>query len=342
MTPERIKFLWTVATSEFPLKICLLAYPGCLTSVISGLIDSFALASAGVERLHGPHASAFDTLVATADGEAVIGSGGFRIEADVAWTRLPPCDVAIVPPTDDRDVMSAIEREQSLVQWLQAAPQRPPLICSVCTGAFFFAAAGLLDGRRATTNAWYGDLLQRQFPKVRVHTQERLIEERSIISAGTTTAFLDLAIHLVDKSCGHDVAVWTAKALSRDKNFDDQRPYFLFAGPRDHGDAAVLALQDHLQQHYASPLSAEQLAELAAMSVRTLTRRFQNATGSAPMVYLRRLRLEAAKRLLETKNHKIESIACAVGYDDARAFVRAFHALAGISPSQYRLKFQRR
>jgi transcriptional regulator GlxA family with amidase domain len=202
------------------------------------------------------------------------------------------------------------------------------------------AEAGLLDGRQATTNAWYGEDLRHRYPRIDVRTSERIVDERSVISAGTTTAFLDLAIYLVDRFGGHDVAVWTAKALSKDKSIESQRPYFLFVGRRDHGDASVLAVQDWLQEHFARELTVQVLSAYAKMSVRSFARRFQDATGLAPMAYVRRLRIEAAKRRLEITDGKVDSIRDDVGYDDTRSFVRAFQATAGVSPSEYRRRFR--
>ena len=324
------------------MRLALLAYDGCLTSVVSGLVDAFALASVASHRLQPSAPVTFETVIATPDGATINGSGGFQIRAQTSLAQLSGCDVAVVPPMRGPDIDLVLAKEPMLVRWLLEGPQRPPILCSVCTGAFFLAEAGLLAGLRATTNAWYGDLLQTRFPTVQVRTEERLIDERSIISAGTTTAFLDLSIYLVDKFAGHDVAVWTAKALSRDKNYESQQPYFLFVGPRDHGDDDVLRIQEHLEQHYAQPLDAQQLSDEAAMSVRTFTRRFQKATGLAPMTYLRRLRIEAAKRLLETQRSKVETISADVGYEDTRSFVRAFRAATGVAPNEYRLKFRRR
>jgi transcriptional regulator GlxA family with amidase domain len=138
---------------------------------------------------------------------------------------------------------------------------------------------------------------------------------------------------------GHELAVSTAQALSIDKNPASQRPYLLFIAPRDHGDAHVLRVQEWTEQHYAQRLEAAELARIGAMSVRNLTRRFRDATGHAPMDYLRAVRLESAKRLLETTDSGHDRIAAQVGYGDTRAFIRAFGARFGISPGTYRRKF---
>jgi transcriptional regulator GlxA family with amidase domain len=322
------------------MRVALLAYDDCLTSVVSGLIDTFALASVASQRLRPTSPTVFATSVVTASGRPVVGTGGFVIAPSVSLRQLMHYDVAVVPPMG-AVISEVVARETRLIGWLRRAHGRGPLLCSVCTGSFMLAEAGLLDGKRATTNAWYGDELRRDYPQIDVQTESRIVDERTVISAGTTTAFLDLAIYLIDKFGGHDVAVWTAKALSKDKNVESQRPYFLFVGRRDHGDDAVLALQDWLGQRFNRALAVEDLATHAGLSVRSLARRFHAATGLAPMAYVRRLRIEVAKRRLETSHAKVEEIREAVGYEDTRSFVRAFRAVAGTSPAEYRRRFRR-
>jgi transcriptional regulator GlxA family with amidase domain len=161
-----------------------------------------------------------------------------------------------------------------------------------------------------------------------------------VICAGATTSYLYLAIHVIDRLAGHDLAVATAKALSIDRHPDSQRPYFLFIAPRDHGDDKVLMLQTWIEAHHDKSIGLDDMVAAAGMSVRNLNRRFVAATGLSPRQYLRRVRIEAAKRLLERRGATLDRVAGAVGYGDTRAFVRAFCEVAGLSPGQYRQRFR--
>jgi transcriptional regulator GlxA family with amidase domain len=161
-----------------------------------------------------------------------------------------------------------------------------------------------------------------------------------VICAGATTSYLYLAVHVIDRLAGHELAVATAKALSIDRNPDSQRPYFLFIAPRDHGDDRVLKVQEWIETNHNKPIAIAEMVAAAGMSVRNLNRRFVAATGLSPRDYLRRVRIEAAKRLLEGKNATLDRIAGEVGYGDTRAFVRAFAEVAGLSPGQYRRRFR--
>lgn len=160
-----------------------------------------------------------------------------------------------------------------------------------------------------------------------------------MLCAGSTTAFLDLAIYLVDRFVGHEVAVLTAKTLNVDLERRSQLPQYLYVAPKDHGDRAVLDLQSWMEQHASDPISMTELAARGAMSLRSLNRRFRAATGLTPIEYLHRVRIETAKRLLEASDASVEQITARVGYSDARSFGRLFRTLAGVSPREYRARF---
>ncbi len=214
------------------------------------------------------------------------------------------------------------------------------MLASTCTGAFLLAEAGLLNGRRATTNPAFSVLFHQRYPAVRLALDERIVGDRKVICAGATTAYLHLAVHVIDRLAGHDLAVATAKALAIDRHPESQRPYFLFVAPKDHGDEKVLRLQTWIENHHDRALAIEDMTDVAGMSVRNLNRRFVTATGLSPRQYLRRVRIEAAKHLLETSTTPVDRVAATVGYRDTRAFIRAFGVVAGVSPGQYRQKFR--
>jgi transcriptional regulator GlxA family with amidase domain len=238
------------------------------------------------------------------------------------------------------DIEKALERESGLIAWLSGLQSRPILLASACTGAFLLAEAGLLNGRRITTNPFYRSLFEARYPSVRLALDERIVEDRTVICAGSTSSVLDLAVHIVDRLGGHELAVSTAKALSIDRNPGSQRPYLLFIAPRDHGDASILRVQEWIEARHSEPIGAQAMAAAGHMSVRNLNRRFRAATGMAPLNYLRIVRLETAKRLLELGQAPIKQVAQQAGYGDVRAFIRAFGAWAGVPPNQYRMRFR--
>ena len=323
------------------MKITIVAFDGCMTSAVYGQADAFAMAAYISGRRADASWSGHDVRIATPEGKPVQGYGGHRIEGHCPLDEARDSKVVLIPPIFN-DIIQTLTQEKGLVSWLSSFPPGSTLLASSCTGAFLLAEAGLLDGRRITTNPAFGALFERRYPAVRLALERRLIDDNMVICAGATAAYLNLAVHVIDRLAGHDLAVATAKALSIDRNPESQRPYFLFIAPKDHGDDRVLQLQSWIEAHHGEPIGIDDMVHAAGMSVRNLNRRFVSATGMSPRDYLRRVRIEAAKRLLEAPNVPIDRVAGEVGYGDTRAFIRAFGAVAGLSPGLYRQRFRQR
>lgn len=321
------------------MKITVVAFENCMTSAVYGLLDAFTVAATVASRTDPSSWTNHHIRLATSHGQPVRGFGGFRIEPHCSLEEASDGDVVLTPAILG-DIEETLAREGDLVAWLSSLQPNPMLVASTCTGAFLLAEAGLLNGRRITTNPLYRALFEARYPSVRLALDQRIVEDRMVICAGSTSAFLDLAIHIVDRLGGHDLATSTAKALSMDRNPGSQRPYLLFIAPRDHGDERVLKLQDWIEAQHSEPIGVDEMASVAGMSVRNLNRRFRAATGQAPVDYLRAVRMETAKRLLELNGAPVQRVAEQVGYGDVRAFIRAFGAWAGLSPGQYRLRFR--
>jgi transcriptional regulator GlxA family with amidase domain len=269
----------------------------------------------------------------------VQGYGGHTIRPDCALADASDSGVILIPPIFN-DIEQTLTQETALIAWLASRPGRSTLLASSCTGAFLLAEAGRLAGRRVTTNPAFSALFAKRYPALQLDLDARLIDDGAVICAGATTSYLYLAVHVIDRLASHDLAVATAKALSIDRNPESQRPYVLFIAPRDHGDDKVLKLQNWIEAHHDKPIGIADMVAAAGMSVRNLNRRFVAATSLSPRQYLRRVRIEAAKRLLEGRHATLDHIAGEIGYGDTRAFVRAFSEVTGLSPGQYRQRFR--
>jgi transcriptional regulator GlxA family with amidase domain len=321
------------------MLITIVAFEGCMTSAVYGQADAFAIAAYIAGRRTDPCWSSHDVRIATPNGTPVPGYGGHPIRPHCSLTEASDSGVILIPPIFN-DIEQTLAQETALVAWLASRPTRSTLLASSCTGAFLLAEAGRLAGRRVTTNPAFGALFARRYPALQLDLDARLIDDGTVICAGATTSYLYLAIHVIDRLAGHELAVATAKALSIDRNPDSQRPYVLFIAPKDHGDDKVLELQAWIEAHHDKPVEIADMVARSGMSVRNLSRRFVAATGLSPRQYLRRVRIEAAKRLLEARGATLDRVADAVGYGDTRAFVRAFSQVTGLSPGQYRQRFR--
>lgn len=317
------------------LPVAVLGFDGCMSSAVTGVLDTLEIANGWAQQLGVP--LRFEASVRSAAGGAVRGSGGVVLPSTPLAASARP-EVAIVPPILVA-VEPALAGNAALVDWLRDAAADGVLLASVCTGAFLLAEAGVLRGRSATTHPLHAALFRRRYGDVDLQPHARLVDQGQVLCAGSTTSFLSLAIHLVGRYAGHEVAVLTAKTMCVDLQQASQLPFFLHVAGKDHGDEAVVALQAWME---ADPSRGFRIAELAAragLSARSVHRRFTGATGMTPVEYLHRLRVEAAKRLLEGSSLSFERITEQVGYADARGFSRLFKARVGLAPRDYRERF---
>jgi AraC family transcriptional regulator, transcriptional activator FtrA len=278
----------------------------------------------------------YEFLVVAAGERRVRTQTGFVLEAPHGLRVLRRADTIVVPGWASPQV----EPSRALVRELVAAHRRGARVLSICTGAFVLAAAGLLDGRRATTHWMYADELQRRYPHVLLDPDVLYVADEDVMTSAGTAAGIDLCLHLVASDHGADVAAAVSRRMLM--------PLFRPGGQAQYVDAPVTAeAQDALSdvlawgtRHLPAGVSVDDLARRASVSPRTLTRRFRAATGLAPGEWLQRERLRLAQRLLETTDDPVESVARRAGYDTSAAMRAQFTQRLRTSPRAYRATFR--
>jgi transcriptional regulator GlxA family with amidase domain len=286
----------------------------------------------------------YRTVVASLPGGPVHSESGLEV-ATTSLQRFrrrggPPVDTMTVAGGLGSPTAAADPRLQRTVAAIARSARRTT---SVCTGAFVLAAAGLLDGRRATTHWASCDQLAAGHPDVEVIPDRIYVRDGEVWTSAGVTAGIDLALALVEEDCGaelaHSVARWLV-VFTRRPGGQAQFSAQLRAQPAR--TPAIAALQRWLPDHLGEALTVERLAENAAMSARTFARSFRAETGTTPAAYVEALRVEAARRLLETSDMGIPAVAAAVGLRRVETFHRAFRRRCGTTPDQYRQHFARR
>lgn len=324
-----------------PIDVVVVVLDAGYASTAIGPIEVFHSAGLTWNWLHGEAVEPrFRVRTASIDGRAVSSACSLRLQPECALREIRRADI-IVLQAPGWDVLAATTRNPLLIAWIRKWHARGAYIAGICTGVASLAEAGLLDGRQATTHWGVAHILRERYPKVHWRTDQFLTEDRRVFCSGGIYASLDLSLYLVEKFCGHEVALQCAKALLIGMPRSRQSGYSVAPLSRPHADAKIRQAEDYLQRHYVRGVTAGELAGRVGMSPRNLIRRFKAATGRLPGAYLQTLRIASAKDLLERGNAAIQEICAKVGYEDAAFFRALFKRHTGMTPAEYRNRFSR-
>jgi transcriptional regulator GlxA family with amidase domain len=260
------------------------------------------------------------------------------LRPDCALGDVKQTDLIVVP-TAEFDIEASLKANAVLLPWLRKRHAKGATVAGICTGVILLAQAGLLDGRPATTHWAIADECRRRFPRVKWQPERFVTEGNRVFCGGGVYASIDLSLFLVERYCGHEVAVQTAKALLLETPRLWQAPYAAEPRRSDHTDDSIKKAQGWMFQHFKEEVSMDGLAARVGMSPRNFARRFKTATGERPLEYLHRLRIEAARHLLESKPKSVADVSAAVGYEDQAFFRRLFKRYTGAAPRAYRARF---
>ncbi|RVT99839.1 helix-turn-helix domain-containing protein [Mucilaginibacter limnophilus] len=237
------------------------------------------------------------------------------------------------------DISEAIKQNYGFIPWIQQQFQQGAEVGSFCTGAFLLAATGLLNGRKATTHVMATYNLAKNFPEVKVQPEDVVTHDNGVYTSGGATNTFHLLLHLVERHCGRDIAVQVAKLFAIDMDRDRQNYFATFLPSKDHADTLVAQAQQRMEELYGKASTVEEIVGDIPSSRRNFVRRFKHATGITPIEYLQRTRLEGAKKLLEKTNQSISEIMYNSGYNDVKSFRQLFKKGVGLTPKEYRDKF---
>lgn len=324
-----------------PLDVTVLLMRGSFLSTAIAPIEIFHSAGVLWNQMHGePERPRFRVRAATLDGQPVAGVDGLTLAPGHGLDDLGRADLVVLSAAG-WDAFEGKAADPRLIAWLRAAHARGTLLAAVCSGVAVLAEAGLLDGRRATTH-WAGcDALRGLYPGVLWEPESFVTEDRGLFCSGGVYAAIDLSLYLVERLCGHETALRTARALLLSLPRSAQAGYAVVPLSRPHTDDLVKRAEAYLQRNFDRPVSTESLAREVGMSPRTLIRRFKSATGQLPGAYLQALRIAAAREMLERDSAPVQSVATGIGYDDVAFFRGLFKRHTGMTPAEYRSRFGR-
>ncbi|MCB0518904.1 MAG: helix-turn-helix domain-containing protein [Saprospiraceae bacterium] len=248
-------------------------------------------------------------------------------------------DLLIVPGFTC-EMEAPILENNGLIAWMKKQHvEHGTELASMCTGAFLVAATGLLDGKKCTSHWAFEQSFRRLFPKVNFLPEHIVTDDNGIYASGGAYSSLNLILYLIEKFCGKDTARWASKVFQLDIDRKSQKPFVIFNLQKAHVDEPVADAQSYIEKHFSEPLTVNGLADRFAFSRRNFVRRFKDATGNTPIEYIQRVRIEAAKRLLETTPKNINEVLYETGYSDNKSFRMVFKKITGYSPSDYRNRY---
>lgn len=327
------------------LKTLILALPQTAGSALYGLLD--VLTSTGrvwqtLTRTE-PVAMPFDVRIVSTGRRSFRCGNGIPVSPSVSIRDNPPADIIIIPQLWFGPDEQLAGRFPEVTGWIRERYARGARIYSVCSGALLLAEAGLLDGREATSHWGYQQLFERRYPKVRFRPEPSLCFSDAtgrLVTAGGSTSWHDLVLHVIARHVSPGEALHVAQAYLLKPHEEGQLPYRPLVKPLPHPDAAVRDTELWLTKHFRESRAVARAVEHSRLVERTLKRRFKASTGQTLIDYLQNLRIEEAKRQLESSNRSADTISADVGYEDASFFRRVFKRRTGLTPVRYRRMFQ--
>lgn len=312
-----------------------------IVDTIIGTYNQFKMANAFLKQNSVVKEKNFDIDVVGLDKEVHTFSRFFSISPTKTIHEIEKTDLIIIPGLVG-DLDKQIEKNYGFVEWIrQQRIQHGAEIASLCRGAFLLAETGLLNGKSCATHWVTHDTFARKYPQVELLPDKIINEDNGIYSSGGAYSFLNLLLHLVEKFYGRETAIYCSKMSEIEMDRMSQNQFVIFSGQKDHSDEAIKSIQEYVEANYSEKLSVEQLAHKAAISSRNFVRRFKKATFNTPIEYIQRVRVEAAKKKLESSTLNVQQVMYNSGYRDVKAFRTVFKKYTGLTPLEYRGKYNR-
>ncbi len=327
------------------IEALIVAVPETAGSALYGMVDVLASAGSLWQELAGaaPAPRRIRPRIISPSRSPFACGNRVPVTPDVAAGDDPAADIVILPElwlAPDNDLKG---RYPELLEWVRRRYRDGSFIYSACSGSVMLAASGLLDNKEATSHWGYADLFRTRYPKIRFRPEPPLVfadPAGHIVTAGGTTSWHDLALHIIARHLNPGEALRIAKVYLLKWHSEGQLPYATLVRPQPHADAVVRRCEAWLAEHHRAADAIAQVVAIAGIPERSVKRRFKAATGSTLIAYVQNLRVEEAKRQLESSDASFEEIAADLGYENLAFFRRLFKRSTGLTPGQYRRMFR--
>jgi len=329
---------------QSPITVALLAAPATSAGTLYSFHDALSSVRRDWQFLHGRDAvaSPFTPMIVSRDGAPILGANDVRIVADRSFADCPAPQIVVITNLVVSPVEPLGPEYDAEVEWLRHCYASGSVIACVCSGAALLARTGLLDGQEATSHWAYCDALARRHPTTRWHPERGLVtagEDGRLVMSGSGVMWHMLILALIARFSSPEEAMQVARIDLMDMNATSPIAYASLKHGAAAGDPLIERCQVWVANNYQVESPVAQMVAMSGLPERTFKRRFTQATGMSPLDYVHVVRLEEAKQMLESTDEPVESIAGAVGYQDASFFSRLFRRKVSLTPAQYRRRF---
>lgn len=266
--------------------------------------------------------------------------GLLAIKPHVHISDIKKTDLIIIPSLV-RDYEKALKGNKQLVDWIGRQYKNGAEVATMCTGAFMLASAGLLNGKTCSTHWSAADTFRKLYPAVNLQAHKLITDESGIYTNGGAYSFLNLLIYLVEKYYDRQTAIYCSKTFQIEIDRTSQSVFTIFRGQKLHNDDLVKEAQAYIESKIDEKISVDELSSRLAVGRRNFDRRFIKATGNTPLEYAQRVKIEVAKKSLEFTRKTINEVMYDVGYSDLKAFREVFRKITGMSPLEYRNRYNK-
>ncbi|MDP9040659.1 MAG: helix-turn-helix domain-containing protein [Bacteroidota bacterium] len=282
--------------------------------------------------------SAFNVQLVGLTKAVKLHKGVFTVHTDVLLRDLKKADIVIIPALGG-EMVTALKKNKAFIPWILKQYKKGADVASLCVGAFLLAATGLLNGKECSTHWIMADRFREMFPEVTLVDGRVVTEQNGLYSSGGATSYWNLLLHIVEKYAGREMAIMASKIYALEIDRKSQSPFIMFNGQKGHVDEPIREAQNYIESKVSERISVGELAARFAIGRRHFERRFKKATNNTPVEYIQRVKIEAAKKHFETSRKNVNEVMYDVGYSDTKAFRTMFKKITGLSPLDYKNRY---
>lgn len=309
------------------------------TAVAAAIVDPRYMFSAVNEffSLAG-HEPFFNIQLVGLTKEVTINDGLITIRPDLLIGQVQKTDLIVVPALSG-NMEIALQKNKDFLPWIVSQYKNGAEVASLCIGAFLLAETGLLEGKSCSTHWLFSNDFRDRYPDVRLEHEKIITEQNGLYTSGGATSYWNLLLYLVEKYTTREMAIMASKFFLLEMERNSQSQFIMFKGQKEHDDHQIVKAQEYIETNYNLKLTVEEIADMAGIARRTFERRFKRATSNTVVEYLQRVKIEVAKQQLETGRKTVNEVMYEVGYTDTKAFREVFKKVTGMSPIDYRSKY---